>query len=409
MKFPCIYHQLPTNKKIVVGFSGGLDSSLLLMMLYQSLKNKHEQHRLRAIHVNHNLHPQSHQWAEHCQAVGRFLNIPVSVEEVTLKGLGNIESQAREARLGVFKRLLKAEEDCLCLAHHQADQAETILYRLLRGSGLKGLSGIQGKIKLGNLHIVRPLLLFPKSSINQWAESLPFDYIEDPSNQSLDFDRNYIRHQVMPVLKKRWPMVENSLIKTANYCAEIDSVLDESIRLQFERFCGKVKETLSVKALLSVSKSYRQYLIRFWLSRQQLPTISQKMHAELEQSVLAAKTDASPILRVGHYEFRRYRDDLYILPVMDKVVNLDTYTWQPQLPLQLKDGRRLCWKNEKTRPNQSFTVRFRQKGDKLKAIFQKFGIPPWMRASVPLIYDQETLKAIPGYWEPDHFKDIILL
>jgi len=182
------------NPRLLIAYSGGLDSTVLLHSLYQLQKELPMQ--LQAVHINHGLNAQADQWAQRCQDTCSRLNIPLSVLQVHVdqeSGLG-IEATARAAR---YQALASADADYICLGHHQDDQAETLLLQLARGAGVKGLSGMAA-LDLGR-RLVRPLLNTPRVELNAYAKQHQLEWIEDDSNSNTMFDRNFIRHILMPV------------------------------------------------------------------------------------------------------------------------------------------------------------------------------------------------------------------
>jgi len=203
---------LSTENKIFVAFSGGLDSTALLFLCNTALKQKKIKN-LKAIHINHNLSSNSDKWQQHSENFCRSNNIEFEsfVVEVS-KNRSSIESQARQARYKIFESLL-GENDQILLAHHMDDVFETILLRLFRGTGVDGLSGLNEKRSLGKGKIIRPFLNLPKSDLKIYIDENDLPYIEDDTNSNNDFDRNFLRNEIIPTLDKRW----NKLSERASF------------------------------------------------------------------------------------------------------------------------------------------------------------------------------------------------
>jgi len=194
---------LSPENKIFVAFSGGLDSTALLFLCNRALKQRKIMN-LKAIHINHNLSKNSDNWEQHCESFCKSNNIEFEsfIIEVT-KNRSSIESQARQERYKIFESLMD-ENDQILLAHHRDDVFETILLRLFRGTGVDGLSGLNKKRSLGKGEIIRPFLNLSKSDLKIYIEENNLSYVEDDTNSNNDFDRNFLRNEIIPSLERRW-------------------------------------------------------------------------------------------------------------------------------------------------------------------------------------------------------------
>jgi tRNA(Ile)-lysidine synthase len=214
--------QLEAAPQILVGFSGGLDSTVLLHLLCELLPPE----RITAVHIHHGLSDNADDWQQHAKALCHSLGVSLVTESVVVNQTGaGLESAARDARYKVFEECL-VEDGLLLLGHHADDQVETVLFRLLRGSGARGLSGIPQYRAVGSGHLIRPLLSWPKSSLHAYAKSQQLAWIEDESNQLEQFDRNYLRHSVIPVLAQRWPDYVQGIMRTAEQSGQADQLAD---------------------------------------------------------------------------------------------------------------------------------------------------------------------------------------
>jgi len=193
-----------------VGYSGGVDSHALLHLVATS--NVKTAYLTKVIHVNHGISVHAHEWEAHCKNVCETLGLElITVRSTVEKDKGDsLEAKARECRYGAFESVFE-KNDVMLTAHHQDDQAETLLLQLFRGAGPKGLSSMPSIRALAGGHLVRPLLNVTRDDIERYAQYHKLQYIVDDSNKDTTFDRNYIRHQVMPMIKDRWPSAAKAL------------------------------------------------------------------------------------------------------------------------------------------------------------------------------------------------------
>ncbi|HEX5419512.1 MAG TPA: tRNA lysidine(34) synthetase TilS, partial [Gammaproteobacteria bacterium] len=207
-----------------VAFSGGLDSSVLLA----AMTRLPTRYALRALHVDHGLHPDSADWARRCAEFAAGLEVPYRSARVSVDaGRGDgLEAAAREARYAALAELLEPGETLLT-AHHADDQLETLLFRLLRGTGVRGLRGILPRSRLGVDFVARPLLGFTRAELRAQAERWGLQWLEDPSNRDLAYDRNYLRAAVLPVVLKRWPRASQTASRLAAAAADAESILEQ--------------------------------------------------------------------------------------------------------------------------------------------------------------------------------------
>lgn len=208
------------GERLCVGLSGGRDSVVLLHLV------RHLGFApLAALHVDHGISPRAGDWADFCLGLCSRLGVPITVERVKTATAGRgLEAAAREARYAAFRRVAA---DCLLLAHHRGDQAETVLFNLLRGSGVAGAAGMPAERPLGGLRLLRPLLGATRAEIEEYARANGLPWVDDESNANLGFARNFLRHRVMPVLAERFPASEANLAAAAERFAEADELLAE--------------------------------------------------------------------------------------------------------------------------------------------------------------------------------------
>ncbi|WP_020395498.1 tRNA lysidine(34) synthetase TilS [Thiolinea disciformis] len=405
------FHTYP-NANYWLAYSGGLDSHALVHAC-AALRRQNPELNVRAIHIDHGLQAISSTWAAHCQQVCDALQIALTRIELKLsipKG-ESLEAVARYARYEAFKHVLGVG-DYLLTAHHQDDQAETLLLNLLRGSGVEGLAAMPLKRNLGQAYLLRPLLGISRAELHMYAQQHHLQYIHDPSNDQLQFERNYLRHEIVPKLTARWPSSTTTLGRAAQWQAEQVQLNALLLGQGLPAYAGTKPQTLSIKKLLAEPNVLQKALLRYWLK-----TLGFKMPnaAKLQQilsSVMLAKPDASPVVDWQGCEIRRYRDDLYALRPL-KWDQAQVWVWedltQPavlaeKIALHPKDlGDLKNYLNQKP-----VYVRFRQGGERilrhqlpsieLKKLLQALAMPAWERERIPLIYYGEQLIAIAGYW-----------
>jgi tRNA(Ile)-lysidine synthase len=371
--------------RLLLGFSGGLDSSVLLHLLH-ALAPRFG-YTLAALHVHHGLSPQADEWARHCRRVCRALGVPLGVRRVRVArrtGRG-LEAAAREARQAA---LLRARADAIALAHHLDDQAETVLLQLLRGSGTRGASAMPTVGALGGKRLLRPLLEVPREAIAGYARAHGLAWVEDESNARDAITRNFLRHRVGALLATRFPRWRESLARAARHFAAAQ--LDE------------------------------RALLRAFLAQQGLRAPSEARLLEMLKQLAAA----SPRMRIEHdgARLRVYRGRVYVEPIggvrgrQPPDAAFEALIWRGERALRiaaLGDGE-LRFRRVRGAGIDAarvaagmLSVRPRSGGERLqpdprrprrtlKNLFQEAGIPPWRRARLPLLYCGEDLVWVPG-------------
>jgi len=391
------------GKKFLCAFSGGLDSGVLLHAVAR-IPGIH----LRAIHIHHGLHVDADTWTEHCKKVCRHLNIELEVVKVEVNkndGKGT-EAAARHARYqAIAKHIL--DDEILLTAHHLQDQAETLLLRLLRGSGSQGLGAMRELSSAHGFRQLRPLLAVSKADLLDYANVEKLIWIDDPSNDKTDFDRNYLRHEVLPLLEKRWPQTATNLSRSAELLAEEHQCLHEQSGVFLAQIQGVDAHAVSVSGLLQHSKPWRAQILRAWTSSLDAPPLPANILQEIEQSLLTAKPDSSAQVRWSDSEITRWRDCLYLAetkPAMPQdwqcVWNGDgSFTmpndddWTFEAKDKTLDIATLIQRDF----GSGLLVRLRQGGERIllakhehhstiKNCLQELGIPPWERCRLPLLF-----------------------
>ena len=383
----------------VVGLSGGLDSIVLLHLAARSLPADD----LLVVNVDHQLQQQSSQWAVFCEQQAASLNLPFQCKTVSVDSAASLERAAREARYQAFSEILQPG-DCLLLAHHLNDQAETMLFRLLRGTGLRGLAGMPVTRLLGQARLLRPLLNTPRHELLSWAESEGLEWIEDPSNTELAFDRNYLRHKVMPLLQARWPGFSGRWGETAGYLRDAEQLQNELAEIDLASVGDRL--SLSCESLMVLNRPRRNNLLRYWFQQIGLSIGERQIQSVLQ--LVSAAADGQPELKLSGLRVLRYQGFLMIQP------DLPDLQWANQPLTQdgfdVQQGRLIVDQDTGEAGLNSLTgvvVRNRRDGDRcqplgrsgsrsLKKIFQEYKVPVWQRNSWPICAVGEKIVALPG-------------
>ena len=393
------------SSPLLVGLSGGLDSTVLLHRLAGDAALRAR--GLRAIHVHHGLHEDADAWAAHCAGLCASLGVALEVVRVAVArdaGEG-LEAAARQARHAAFESAL-AEGEVLVLAHHRDDQAETFLLRALRASGVDGLAAMRPWRRCGRGWLWRPLLDVPRAALRAHAQAHGLVWIEDPSNDDDAHDRNFLRHRAMPSLQARWPHAGAALARAAALQAEATSLLADEDRAALASARTVDRHCLRVDPLLALDAPRRARVLRLWLSALGLPPLPGEGTARIERDLLGEVRGQAPAFAWRDAAVRRWRDLLWAgtptpgLPADYRV------SWRGDAPLALPGGGslRFCGQTDAHAPGAAavppFAVHARSGGERirlpgrrhghaLKHVLQDLGVPPWIRAQLPLLSDAE--------------------
>lgn len=379
---------------LLVGFSGGLDSTVLLHLLAKHPES--HANGLRAIHVHHGLHPEADAWAAHCEAFCASLDVPLTVVRVDVADNGGgPEASARAARHAAFERELR-DGEILVPAHHRDDQAETFLLRALRGSGPDGLGAMRPWRAFGRGWLWRPLLAHSREALREHADAHGLRWIEDPSNADERFDRNFLRQRVMPVLRERWPQADASFAASARISAALSDAFAAIDDATLDAIADD--DTLPCAALRVLPPDARARMLRRWTQRLGLPPLPADGVRRIETELLSSASDRIPQYDWNGARIRRWRDRLHASRDKDEAWPIDwECEWDGSAPLALPDGRALALEGA-TRFDATLVVRARRGGERirlpgrthshaLKHVLQDRGLPPWERARVPLLSD----------------------
>jgi len=410
------------DSKYVIAYSGGLDSHVLLYCFKQINA------AVRAVHVHHGLQTVADDWVEHCQQTCVQLDIPLEVLYVDARQRPGTspEESARNARYAALQENL-AQGECLLTAQHLNDQAETLLLQLFRTASSAGLSAMPAYREFGDHVHIRPLLTFSRKEIESFAYKNNLHWVEDPSNQDVTYDRNFLRRQIVPVLEKCWPELGTQLSKVAELQSSNLQVLEDMAAIDLAnvktmqkaqtKVCAcEVLSMLSITKLSRLSSARLLNLLRYWVIKTLAQQPTRKLLVEIESALINSQQDANPEILFSGYAFRKFRENLYLLKLKNTDEINSDIDWVPSSELILPALDIRISAVESTGQGlpisllgKSMKLRFRQGGEKfhpagrrhsqsLKKLLQEANVPPWERDSIPLLYLDDELIAVVGLW-----------
>ncbi len=407
---PCLA-LIENSKQVYIAYSGGLDSHVLLHLCsqQQTIKTK-----LTAVYVHHGLQEEADSWSIHCQQQAEQLGANFKLLRVNAKSSNkqSPEEAARDARYQALKQLLNPA-DVLLVAQHREDQLETVLLQLFRGAGVQGLSAMAEISTFGQGQLLRPLLDCSQQSLRDYAHQQSLNWVEDPSNQCNDFERNFLRNEIIPQLKTHWQALDKTVARTAKHCATTQQLLTE-LAVDWLAKLMNTDNSLSIHALLLLETHQQPLVIRQWFAHFHLKMPSVSFIDQLFNQVIAAKKEANPILKRHDCSIRRYQDKLYCLIMSDE--HFKPLCWlkkNEKLPLSNATYLQTYGTNtgipQQRWQQSTITIKYRSGGEKialpnrqghhsLKKLFQEAKIPPWDREQIPLIYLDDNLVAIADLW-----------
>ncbi|MGD9153660.1 MAG: tRNA lysidine(34) synthetase TilS [Gammaproteobacteria bacterium] len=408
-------YPINSDNKILIAYSGGVDSHVLLHAIVQ-LRQEFPELKLKAVHIHHGLFEAANQWAQHCRQVCDELKVELQIINVEIKRVqgASVEEAARALRYAALEKLLQ-RNDILITAHHADDQAETCLLQFLRGAGIKGLASMPAIVSFSAGFLARPFLSISRQKILQYAQKNKLSWVEDHSNHDLNFTRNFLRYKIMPEFRKRWPNINKTIMRVANNCSDANELLKDLAAQDIKKLKGRVKNTLSISKLKKLSFRRQKNVLREWIDAQnfRLPSAIKLQH--IISDVINARTDAVPCVAWGKAEIRSYQDNLYIMKSLSELDHNVVLSWDGKKPLKLPENlgilriKKIVGKGLKAEVlKRKLEIKFRQGGEqcklfgregthKLKKLFQEWGVPPWQRDRVPLFYVDNQLAAIIGH------------
>ena len=406
------------SRKFLLAFSGGVDSVVLLDLLVNVLK---ESDALRIIHINHNLNEHSNDWAQFSSEICEKYDLPLICESVEPKRHGKgLEADARELRYQSFRDVIQ-DDEYLLTGHHQDDQMETLLYRIFRGTGIDGLMAIRREIKFGKGFLYRPMLNISREKIEEYAQLKNLKWIYDSSNDDSSYDRNFLRKDIIPSIKKRWPSVENKVSRLSVIAEQSQLLLNELATEdvgQLQNYNHLDIETLSEKSYPRIIN-----IFRFMIKKNNMSVPSMRVLNEGIKTLMHSKSK-SPSMTWNDNTIRRYKHRLYFLNSalnspndlsnemswdIKKTINLGKNLGSIQARFLNGEGISL------NRCPSNLAIKYRKGGEEikpsghkitksLKNLFQENNVLPWVRDKIPLIYVDQELISVGDLWFNQDFK-----
>lgn len=389
---------------LVAGLSGGIDSVVLFDLLCRA--SRRGAFRLSAVHVNHQINPAAGAWATFCRRLCRARGVPLTVRTVQVRRGNSLEAAARDARYAVFAGL---NAGAVVLAHNQDDQVETLLLQLLRGSGVKGASAMP-EFRPDKPALLRPLLEVPRSEIAAYARSRKLVWIEDDSNDDVAFDRNYVRHRVMPLIAARFPAYRRTLARASRHFAEAALLADACAALD----AGDCTKTLDVRRLRDLPLPRLKNVLRHFLAQHHLPMPNARRLEECARQVLHGGTRMR--LQLGAFELRREGDRLQVAVTAARTVAAFTaHGWHGEKKIALPELNGVFHMTPcrggglslERLAGAEVILRLRQGGERLrpvpgrpsrtlKNLWQEARVPESQRGRLPLLFVDGVLAYAPG-------------
>lgn len=399
-----------TAKRWVIAFSGGVDSVALLSAV-AVMRQQQATPPLVALHIHHGLQATAEAWPAFCQQLATALGVEFSWRQVQVdQRLASVEQAARDARYRGFSEFIQPGE-VLLTGHHLDDQAETVLFRALRGSGVLGLAAMPVQRPLAAGQLVRPLLQVSKQQLEHYVRAQGLSWVEDPSNLSDSYDRNFIRNQVIPLLTQRWPQATQSLARVAQHSAEAQQLLDELAAQDLQQaqlapaFSWLSLPSLDLTVIQQLSMVRQKNLLRYWL--RDFSLMPDAAHWQGWFDLRDAQPDKNPLWRLAGGQVQRYQQRLYWL----------SNAWLQAAPFQSFDlGQQTEWTTPQglvqltgvtplARPQ--FRISTRQGGERLqlagrgqrdlKRLLQEVQLPSFLRDRIPLLWHQQQLVAVANF------------
>lgn len=407
-------NQLPATKNIWVAYSGGVDSHVLLHLLSQQCLSA----KLHAIHIHHGLQTQADDWVQHCSQVCQQLQIDFHVcyVHINLNRADSVEALARDARYQAIENII-SDNDVVLTAQHTDDQAETLLLQLFRGAGVAGLAAMPHLSQFAQGWLGRPLLNCSRQQIVDYAIENHLHWIEDASNQDTRFERNFLRHNIMPALSQRWSQLNHTLGRAAQHQAEAHELLQVLAAQDLQNALTMLgsQTGLHIETLQHLSAARQRNVIRYWLKSQHFIMPSTSHLQQILTECIQAKADAQPLVKWANVEVRRYQQILFAMSALPEKPQNQIINWHPSHHLALPMGqlKAVCTEGAGLAIGEKLQVRFRQGGEKIylrghwrsvKKLLQQSHIAPWLRPFMPLIYMDGQLVAIPDMGMDERFQ-----
>lgn len=394
---------LSLTTPLVVAYSGGVDSSVLLQALVEFRELYHCP--VHAVHVHHGLSENADDWARHCELQCRLHDITFHLHHVDVDNSArkSLEAEARKARYRVLLGVCQEIGGALLLGQHAEDQLETVLLQLKRGAGPQGLSGMGEAQRREGVLVLRPMLCVEKNDILQFAQENHLQWVEDESNNQNSFDRNFLRNEIIPQLTARWPQLTKTVGRSAQLCAEQTALVNNTARSHLQDI-EQIKDQLNGEKLNALSVALRAAVVRAWFTqhRQLVPS-----KAQLNEilAMLSAQQDATPEVTFQWGKVARFQGDLYWVERNTSVIETSlclTAGVNCQLPW-LNGSVQVCFNDKRVQGDIVLKTNMRSLKVKpvgstvsktLKDWFKVWQVPLWERSGVPVVFVDDAPVAV---------------
>lgn len=425
-------HQFPSAQRWLVALSGGIDSTVLLHAVVSANRQLETPLPVIAIHINHQLSTQALDWQEHCKRYAHTVGVEYIHETVDVARDGKgVEAAARDARYRVFESYIQPG-DCLLLGHHQQDQAETLLLRLLRGAGVRGLAAMPRSRAIGEGQLLRPLLDVAQADIEAYADEHKLQWVDDPSNASNDYDRNLLRNQVLPQLRERWPSADKTLAQTSERMQQTEQLCRELAEQDLASLglcAARWGQCIDFKSLQQLSFVRITNLLQYWCRQSGLPVPEGEHLEQIQQQFFSAQARlSSACVSWSRTQLRQFSGRLYLMPELPAFQTNtqpanNEVPWHTDSILDLHGAGSLRAERLMAKTGDlpaatskhvclapgNYSIRWRQGGERctpsgrahsqtVKKLLQEYQLETWLRDRVPLIYRDDTLVAVGDLW-----------
>jgi len=366
------------RKKYIIAYSGGVDSQVLLHAFAKVVPNQ-----VVAFHINHGISEQADAWTDFCFLNACLLGVKFEVKKFSLKGISNLEDVARQARYGEFLKVMN-NDTALVTGHHMDDQVETFMLNLMRGAGLDGLAAMPESKSFGEGVHLRPFLAIGKQDLTDYAVKNNLKWVEDESNKDSVYDRNFIRNEIMPLIKTRWENASSAVCQSINHIQNAKNYIDEKNDVMDIN-----KDTLSITELLSFNAYEQTHIVRKWVSKKLGKSASQNMLNTIFNEIIPAREDAKMKWEQKNYFITRYEDSLYFVKKEKKSYDIAALLKSANIDLSVDD----VTVNERV---NGAVIKMGEHHKKVKKLFNEMHIPTWERENIPFIYHGDVLVSVGG-------------
>ena len=393
--------------RYILALSGGMDSRCLLHAVSQRVNKK----KILAVYIDHQLQADSALWKYQNEQFCQQLDISFVAYQVDVDTTkASLESEARKSRYRVFRQLIDDSQSCLLTAHHQNDQAETFLLQLFRGSGSKGLSGMPSVSSFSQGAHARPLLRVSRHQIEDYVVYHKLSYVHDKTNFDNNIRRNFVRNQLIPLIKEKWPNVDKQISDACLIQAENQKLLDQLAEMDWLATESNPQHVLELSSVKLLPKERIKNLLRYWLNNNRVKMPNQQVLEQICEQAFLAKDGAHPLIQIQDRSIRRYQNKLYLL-VTEKYQQPLQQQWCWDGLTDLKINQYIIIPAQWLRDEfpqlvgQSLAVSLRQGGEKfmpngksfhvtVKKYLQHSNVEPWLRELAFIIRYHDDIKAV---------------